>query len=315
MTKKAVNNYRENIGGSEDTCMVDEMRNGKNSIYIGFGPDKWFEHFPTCGGSSQSPISIDKFEAEASGQLPPVKISTSNENGLLFGYYINDGHGFGMTIDKEQGTATISGGPLGTDTYTLEKIDFHFSCQDKEFASEHIVDGFSHDGEVLILSHDKIQLVFYNTKYPNFNTAMDKSDGLTIMAFFILLSLGDFNKASLVMTHFMEDTAEPVRSAFSKYGMNLYDLLPPLKNMGSKLHYVYYSGSLTRPPCHESVTWMVFPEAVRFSFHEVLKLMLKANQWKKMLGYHGHLCNNVRPPQPLNGRKVHVVELSHSAYD
>ncbi|WP_303315609.1 carbonic anhydrase family protein [Flavivirga abyssicola] len=57
-------------------------------------------------------------------------------------------------------------------------------------------------------------------------------------------------------------------------------------------HYYSYDGSLTTPPCTESVNWIVFKEPIILSVEEVLKL--KNNM----------PINNYRNEQPLNERIV-----------
>lgn len=59
-----------------------------------------------------------------------------------------------------------------------------------------------------------------------------------------------------------------------------------------KKHYYTYKGSLTTPPCTESVHWVIFKEPIILSVEEVLTL--KSNM----------PVNNYRHEQPLNGRVV-----------
>lgn len=59
-----------------------------------------------------------------------------------------------------------------------------------------------------------------------------------------------------------------------------------------KKSYYTYKGSLTTPPCSESVHWVVFKEPIILSVEEVLTL--KSNM----------PINNYRHEQPLNGRVV-----------
>lgn len=56
--------------------------------------------------------------------------------------------------------------------------------------------------------------------------------------------------------------------------------------------YYSYGGSLTTPPCSESVNWIIFKDHIILSVEEVLKLQ------KNMP------INNYRNEQPLNGRVV-----------
>ena len=56
--------------------------------------------------------------------------------------------------------------------------------------------------------------------------------------------------------------------------------------------YYSYRGSLTTPPCTETVNWTVFKQPIILSLNQVLKL--KNNM----------PLNNYRNEQPLNNRKV-----------
>ncbi len=58
-------------------------------------------------------------------------------------------------------------------------------------------------------------------------------------------------------------------------------------------HY-YYKGSLTTPPCTETVNWFVFEEAIKISPEQV-------NAIAKLMPR-----NNYRPTQALNGRVVYL---------
>ncbi|XP_072428377.1 carbonic anhydrase 9 isoform X2 [Chiloscyllium punctatum] len=76
-------------------------------------------------------------------------------------------------------------------------------------------------------------------------------------------------------------------------GFDINTLLP------SQLHHFFrYTGSLTTPPCFQTVTWTVFNEVVLISQVQLdkLKTSLKAN--------HHTLDSNFRQVQPLNRRSV-----------
>jgi len=45
--------------------------------------------------------------------------------------------------------------------------------------------------------------------------------------------------------------------------MSIHNLLPPTQ------HYMTYEGSLTQPPCHETLTWVVFNKPVYITRRQV----------------------------------------------
>jgi carbonic anhydrase len=62
--------------------------------------------------------------------------------------------------------------------------------------------------------------------------------------------------------------------------------------------YYTYSGSLTTPPCSETVTWVVLTKPARLSHWQF-------EEFRRILG------NNFRPLQPSNGRLVRSTSPSH----
>lgn len=72
----------------------------------------------------------------------------------------------------------ITGGPL-TGRYIFEQIHFHWSDCDSS-GCEHILEGTTYSMEA--------HAVHYNSKYANFQEAVNKPDGLAVTAFFIQTS-------------------------------------------------------------------------------------------------------------------------------
>merc|ERR1711976_577371 len=74
-----------------------------------------------------------------------------------------------------------------------------------------------------------------------------------------------------------------------------------------KTRFWTYPGSLTTPPCYESVTWVLFREPVEVSEAQL-------NQFRNLASYakgesaqpsddlHGHIIENYRPITPQNDR-------------
>jgi carbonic anhydrase len=68
------------------------------------------------------------------------------------------------------------------------------------------------------------------------------------------------------------------------------------------VHVYRYSGSLTTPPCSERVRWVVIAEPIEFSQEQI-------ETFEKF--YSG----NNRPLQPLNGRKIRMIEVNRGTSD
>ena len=94
-------------------------------------------------------------------------------------------------------------------------------------------------------------------------------------------------------------------------------LLPWHSTSGGRgdMSYWTYEGSLTTPPLHETVTWVVFKKPMTVS-KEQLSVMrsLKYNSRHGTLSSREGMAdkpmvNNYRPTQPMNNRIVRQVKL------
>ncbi|KAJ8339907.1 hypothetical protein SKAU_G00345400 [Synaphobranchus kaupii] len=173
----------------------------------------------------------------------------------------------------------------GWDPYRLKQFHFHWGgkgCQ----GSEHTVDGKTYASE--------LHLVHWNAaRYKSFGEAAAAPDGLAVLGVF--LETGDDHRG----LHKITDALYMVKfkgSATDFRGFNPTCLLP------NSLNYWTYPGSLTTPPLHESVTWIVLKQPIKVSEKQMAKF--------RMLLFTGEeedkkrMENNFRPPQPLKGRKV-----------
>uniref|UniRef100_A0A4W2E161 Carbonic anhydrase n=1 Tax=Bos indicus x Bos taurus TaxID=30522 RepID=A0A4W2E161_BOBOX len=171
----------------------------------------------------------------------------------------------------------LKGGPL-SESYRLRQFHFHWGITD-DCGSEHLVDGAKFSAE--------LHLVHWNSaKYPSFADAASKADGLALIG--VLVKVSRHNDTLLFF--FFQNKKAP----FTNFDPSV--LLPP------SLDYWAYSGSLTHPPLHESVTWIIFKETISASSEQLAQFRcLLANAEGD-----GELCikQNHRPPQPLKGRTV-----------
>ncbi|XP_022786859.1 carbonic anhydrase 2-like [Stylophora pistillata] len=255
----------------------------KSSIY---GPKDWGKVSRHCTGNSQSPINIDT-----------RNISHHRHLSFLRGFYadtrkigaqlVNNGHA--PTFNVDLGTAFLAGGPWGSNRYKLEQFHFHFGCTART-GSEHKVNSFQYSGE--------LHLVYYNTKYKDFKTAVDKTDGLTVIGVFLQETNSRRDNYELLKLY---DKLTKVTKTDDDVKIRVYihlaTLVPALASM-SWTYFFSYKGSLTTPPCYQSVNWIVLYKPIPAS----TKVM---NAFRRLKNNEGRpMCNNFRPVQPLNGRMV-----------
>ncbi|XP_041377651.1 carbonic anhydrase 7-like isoform X2 [Gigantopelta aegis] len=243
-------------------------------------PDTWSLVFKLAAGNRQSPIDIKKddatFDPELASKPLVIRYHPEKELGIL-----NTGLCFRVDIKEK---STLEGGPLDS-VYRLEQFHAHWGSG-AEQGSEHLVDGQSFPVE--------LHFVHWNqNKYSSFTEAVNKDDGLAVLAVF--LKVGKEHAGFKVLTENME------RIKFKDTSIHLKDDYCPdclLPNDRSK--YWTYPGSLTTPPCYESVTWIVFQEAVEVSEQQITTLRgLRCDKCDV-----DPIVNNYRPPLPVGSRTV-----------
>lgn len=105
----------------------------------------------------------------------------------------------------------------------------------------------------------------------------------------------DYEPLSAITKRLGDIEVEGMETLLNGTNVRLSHFLPKLDET-----FYYYKGSLTTPPCTESVTWIIFPQLLTVS-----KAQLDAFQLLDSKENH-HLGNTYRKEQPLNGRKLYV---------
>ncbi|KAH9515202.1 Carbonic anhydrase 14, partial [Bulinus truncatus] len=135
-----------------------------------------------------------------------------------------------------------------------------------------------------------LHIVHYNTKYSSISEAVAQKDGLAVFGFIYLISeLNNVNYTNIVenLRHVqVKDTKISLKPG------KLESLLPE-----KYIHFYRYSGSLTTPPCDESVTWTLFTDPIYIS-------EIQLNEFRQLLDSNNHTMMNYRPIQPINKRIV-----------
>jgi len=246
------------------------------------GPDgqkHWGKDYAKCAGKHQSPINIDSHHAKKVN-LKPLQMrgfgSTIGNASLT-----NNGHTAMMKIDGGKMTA-ISGGPLKAE-YEFAQLHFHWGANNT-VGSEDKIDGKSFPLE--------LHIVFYKKEYLNVDKALSHPDGLTVLAC-IFEIVKRPNPKYKSIAHLLSKVTKPGQIAVFPKTPALRDFLPnDLKK------YFFYQGSLTTPPCSESVTWIDFVRTVKINSQQLAA-------FRKLVDENGQpLINNFRAIQPLGDRLI-----------
>ncbi|XP_019894153.2 carbonic anhydrase 2-like [Musca domestica] len=250
-------------------------------------PEKWYTQFPQCAGFRQSPIIISTPKSIDILIFP-----------LEFGFYDtplsksvklhNNGHTveFDIPPTLSGDKPYISGGLLDDDIYEAQQVHFHWGSPTRK-GSEHIVNGNRYDIEM--------HIVHKNTKYSSVEIARQYEDGLAVVAvlFKVVKSDNVFYPGLNVIYNNLENVKNFNTTSDTMYLISMASLLGNI----NREDFYTYEGSLTTPPCSESVTWIVFSDVLPISFKELPKF------WG-ILNEQGKNFVNVRPVQHKGFRKV-----------
>ncbi|KAK0181212.1 hypothetical protein PV327_003514 [Microctonus hyperodae] len=243
---------------------------------------KWAKEFPMCGEKFQSPINIKIPNLESLGELPPLKWN-GYENAPTTMTLVNSGHSITLTGQWDDNNIPyITDGPL-TDAYIFEQLHFHWGPNDS-VGSEHKMNGNSFPLEM--------HMVHFKKEYETFSNAVKYSDGLTVVGLFFDIS----PMGSEALTAILGGVSA-VSSSKDPFELDPFEL-SSFNVAIAAVQFATYAGSLTTPPCSQSVIWIL----------PINTLNVSSKQMKKFRNIelnHGD-THNYRPTQPLNGRSIHI---------
>lgn len=262
------------------------------------GVSRWHKWYPVCGGLRQSPINIEKPNVVEDPFLNDFKFFGCKDPSLITNLTLtNNGHTAQVAVD---GHCYVEGGNLPGRYHTTE-FHFHWGSTDHK-GSEHTVDGHRFPME--------LHLIQKSSRYNNLSHAMQEPDGLAVFAVFFELSAQDnpdllpiTNALPAVINYKDQTIVGPV---------SLEKLLP--RDSSS---YYRYLGSLTTPPCYESVIWTVFTKPLKISRRQLSRFrnLIEKDHTKAFLSAKGvvdskfkrsisFIQDNFRNTQRINGRTV-----------
>eukprot|EP00105_Crassostrea_gigas_P020836 XP_011439732.2 PREDICTED: carbonic anhydrase 7 [Crassostrea gigas] len=248
-----------------------------------YGPTKWGVTWRECKGENQSPVDLQHCKCIKKR----FRLKFNNHGEQCNGYLINNGHAPTFVVRKCDKRKFITGIPFFSNVdYQLAQWHFHFGDK-HDLGTEHAINGKRFSAE--------LHMVHFNTKYGTITDAIDKEDGIAVVA--ILFKESPSARLSSIDQY------------FRKYGYHVYhpghavkSKFNPVTCIPRNPHLFYYRGSLTTPGCYESVHWLIFRKVQKIS-PRTMKF------FRKLESYHhkdpiAHLTN-LRPLQTLGKRKLY----------
>ncbi|XP_078064893.1 carbonic anhydrase-related protein 10-like, partial [Mustelus asterias] len=198
----------------------------------------------------------------------------------------NTGHYVTFRLDPEY-LVNVSGGPLSY-SYCLEEIRLHFGSVDSQ-GSEHWIGGKSFPAEV--------HLIHYNVHlYQNVSEASRYPNGLMIISLFIEIDEIPNPFLNRMLSREMITRISYKYDAHFLAGLRLEQLFP------ESFGFITYSGSMTTPPCYETVTWILLDQYITITSVQMHSLRLLSQDRPSALFQ--SMSDNYRLLQPLNSRTL-----------
>ncbi|XP_048770910.2 carbonic anhydrase 1-like [Ostrea edulis] len=263
------------------------------------GPSRWKNSFPICGQTHQSPINLPAGQDMTyDPNLKPFTLSGFLNPQDYKLKITNNGHT--VKVDVEEGDLTVENGGL-PGRYKTAQFHFHWG-RDNTQGSEHLSSGKHYPME--------LHVVNYNEKYRNLSNAVSQErDGLAVLGFFFVVTGNTDNSGLTTLLNKFNDVK--LNGSMSELtGFSMDSMLPFSK--GNADRFYRYSGSLTTPPCYESVVWTIFEKTIPIS-NAQLEMFRKLQEDTTPNSNHV-IIDNFRPVQALNGRSVtRSFELSSAS--
>ncbi|ELW47164.1 Carbonic anhydrase-related protein 11 [Tupaia chinensis] len=225
-------------------------------------------------GKRQSPVDVELKRVLYDPFLPPLRLSTGGEK--LRGTLYNTGRHVSF-LPAPRPVVNVSGGPL-LYSHRLSELRLLFGARDGA-GSEHQINhqGFSAE----------VQLIHFNQElYGNLSAASRGPNGLAILSLFVNTPTQVAGSSNPFLSRLLNrDTITRIsykNDAYFLQDLSLELLFP------ESFGFITYQGSLSTPPCSETVTWILIDRALNITSLQIFQ----------------SLSGNGRPLQPLAHRAL-----------
>ncbi|XP_073744603.1 carbonic anhydrase 14 isoform X2 [Callorhinus ursinus] len=194
----------------------------------------------------------------------------------------NNGHTVQLSLPP---TMYLEGLPR---KYVAAQLHLHWGETGSLGGSEHQINSEATVAELHIVHYD-------SDSYDSLSEAAPKPQGLAVLG--ILIEVGETKNPVYehILSHLHEIRHKDQKTSVPPF--NVGELLPPQLDQ-----FFRYNGSLTTPPCYQSVLWTVFSRRAQISMgqlEELQETLFSTEEVPSKL-----LVRNYRAPQPLNQRTV-----------
>ncbi|XP_053263698.1 carbonic anhydrase 9 isoform X7 [Podarcis raffonei] len=177
---------------------------------------------------------------------------------------------------------TLTGGGF-LQPYQAAQLHLHWGSALKP-GSEHTVDGHRYAGE--------IHVVYYSSHFDTIQEALVKPGGLAVLAAFLQVGSEENEPYQHILEHLND-----VHDEGEETWIPAFDVAKLLPDDLSR--YFRYNGSLTTPPCYQTVNWTIFNQTIQLSPDQISVLEDTLHGDEDEL-----IQDNFRLPQSLQGRSV-----------